>query len=135
VDQERPLDGEHSQQHVQGDRRQAVPLQEGHQESEANEDHDMDILEHWVYVGYHSVSLFLAIHACGLLPMVMVMAMVSTTIMPMCHELTSVGCMWIIPSEEAKEDDEDELESDHDWDVERGAPQAGAQPAHLEWLL
>jgi hypothetical protein len=33
--------------HVEGDGAEAVLLQEGHEEAEADEDHDVHILEHW----------------------------------------------------------------------------------------
>ena len=44
--QERPLEDEGGNQHVQAHGAIAVTLQERHQETEANEDHHVDILEH-----------------------------------------------------------------------------------------
>ena len=47
LDDDGPLEGERRQEEVEADRRVAVPLQERHQEPEADEDHDVDILKHW----------------------------------------------------------------------------------------
>ena len=47
VDEGEDLDGEGGADHVEGDGGQAVLLQEGHQETKTNEDHHVDVLEHW----------------------------------------------------------------------------------------
>ena len=47
VGQESPLDGECSHQQIKGDAAVAVPLEEGHEEPEADEDHDVHVLENW----------------------------------------------------------------------------------------
>lgn len=46
VDEDGPLQEHGGQHEVDADRAEAVPLQEGHQEAEADEDHDVDVLEH-----------------------------------------------------------------------------------------
>ena len=47
VDQHGPLDGGGGAHHVEGHGGEAVLLQEGHQEPDADEDHRVDVLEHW----------------------------------------------------------------------------------------
>ena len=47
VDEGEDLDGEGRADQVEGDGGEAVLLQEGHQESKTDKDHDVDILEHW----------------------------------------------------------------------------------------
>ena len=47
VDEGEDLDGEGRADQVEGDGRQTVLLQEGHQETKTDEDHHMDVLEHW----------------------------------------------------------------------------------------
>lgn len=42
-----PLQTESGQKHVDAHAAEAVSLQEGHQEPEADEDHDVNILKHW----------------------------------------------------------------------------------------
>ena len=42
-----PLQAEGGQQQVSSHAAEAVPLQEGHEEAEADEYHHVDILEHW----------------------------------------------------------------------------------------
>ena len=44
-DQDMPLDAECRHQEVEGHSREAILFQEGHQETEANKDHHVDILE------------------------------------------------------------------------------------------
>lgn len=44
--EESPLQAEGSQEQVDADAAEPVSLQEGHQEPEADEDHDVDILKH-----------------------------------------------------------------------------------------
>ena len=46
VDEGENLDGESGADHVDRDGGEAVLLEEGHEEAEANEDHDVDVLEH-----------------------------------------------------------------------------------------
>lgn len=43
--EQRPLDTESSDQEVESDTAEAVTLQEGHEETESNEDHHMHVLE------------------------------------------------------------------------------------------
>lgn len=45
--EEAPLQAEGSQEQVDAHAAEAVSLEEGHQEAEADEDHDVDILKHW----------------------------------------------------------------------------------------
>lgn len=45
--EEAPLQPKGSQEQVDAHAAEAVALEEGHEEPEANEDHDMNILEHW----------------------------------------------------------------------------------------
>ena len=45
--EEAPLQAEGSQQEVDAHAAETVSLQECHQEPEADEDHDVDILKHW----------------------------------------------------------------------------------------
>ena len=47
ADQRGPLDGDGRQQHVDAHGAVAVPLEERHQEAEADEDHHVHVLEHW----------------------------------------------------------------------------------------
>ena len=47
VDEGEDLDGEGGADHVEGDRGQSVLLEESHQETKTNEDHHVDVLEHW----------------------------------------------------------------------------------------
>ena len=47
VDEGEDLDGEGRADQVEGDGGEAVLLQEGHQETKTDEDHHMDVLEHW----------------------------------------------------------------------------------------
>ena len=42
-----PLDGEGGDQEVVSHSTESVLLQEGHQETKTDEDHDVHILEHW----------------------------------------------------------------------------------------
>ena len=46
-DERGPLQRDDRAHHVERDRGEAVLLQEGHQETEADEDHHVDVLEHW----------------------------------------------------------------------------------------
>ena len=46
VDESEDLDGERRADHVEGHGGEAVLLEEGHEEADASEDHDVDILEH-----------------------------------------------------------------------------------------
>lgn len=46
--EETPLQAERRQEQVDAHAAEAVPLQEGHQEAEADEDHDVDVLKHWL---------------------------------------------------------------------------------------
>ena len=41
------LDGYDCDEHVEGDGGEAVLLEEGHEEAEADEDHHVHVLEHW----------------------------------------------------------------------------------------
>jgi hypothetical protein len=41
------LKADGSAHHVEGNSAEAVLLQEGHEEAEADKDHDVDILKHW----------------------------------------------------------------------------------------
>ena len=45
--EEAPLQAEGGQEQVDAHAAEPVSLQESHQEPEADEDHDVDILEHW----------------------------------------------------------------------------------------
>lgn len=45
--EEAPLQPEGGQEQVDAHAAETVALEEGHEEPEANEDHDMNILEHW----------------------------------------------------------------------------------------
>lgn len=45
--EEAPLQSEGGQEQVDAHAAEAISLEEGHEEPEANEDHDMNILEHW----------------------------------------------------------------------------------------
>ena len=58
-DQDCPLNAEGRNHHVQGHSRESVPLQEGVEETNTKEDHDMDILEHWdkVDLGLENIPL------------------------------------------------------------------------------
>ena len=47
VDEGEDLDGEGGADHVEGDRGESVLLEESHQETKTNEDHHVDVLEHW----------------------------------------------------------------------------------------
>lgn len=47
--EEAPLQAKRSQQQVDANAAEAVLLEERHQEPEANENHDVDILKHWRY--------------------------------------------------------------------------------------
>ena len=46
TDQYRPLDGKRRYQQIERNSREAVSLEESHQEPETDEDHNVDILEH-----------------------------------------------------------------------------------------
>ncbi len=41
-----PLDGEGGDDHIESDAREAVALEERHEEPEADEDHDVHVLKH-----------------------------------------------------------------------------------------
>lgn len=45
LDEDRPLEGKSSDQKIESHPTEAVALQEGHQEAEAEENHDVDVLE------------------------------------------------------------------------------------------
>lgn len=47
VDEDGPLEAEGGYHKVETHRTEAITLQEHHQEAEADEDHNVDILEHW----------------------------------------------------------------------------------------
>ena len=42
-----PLEADHCTEHVEGNSAQPVLFQEGHEEAETDEYHNMNILEHW----------------------------------------------------------------------------------------
>jgi hypothetical protein len=42
-----PLDHQGGQEQVESYRTVTIPLQEGHQEAETDEDHHVDVLKHW----------------------------------------------------------------------------------------
>ena len=46
IDESVDLDGEGGTDHVEGHGGEAVLLEEGHEEADTSEDHDVDILEH-----------------------------------------------------------------------------------------
>lgn len=48
IDERGPLDRQTGHKHVEADATKAISLQEGHQETETNEHHHVDILEHWM---------------------------------------------------------------------------------------
>lgn len=54
--EETPLQSEGSQEQVEAHAAEAISLQKGHQEAKANEDHNVDILEHWGTNGRSEVS-------------------------------------------------------------------------------
>lgn len=51
-----PLQSEGGQEQVEAHAAEAISLQKGHQEAKANEDHNVDILEHWGTNGRSEVS-------------------------------------------------------------------------------
>ena len=42
-----PLDGQGGYEHVKANTAEAIPLEEHHEKAEADEDHDVYVLEHW----------------------------------------------------------------------------------------
>lgn len=51
-----PLDDKTGNQEVYTDTGETISLQEGHQEAETNEHHNMDILEHWENIRYKNIT-------------------------------------------------------------------------------
>ncbi len=49
LEEKTPLQAKGSQQQVDPHTAEAISLQEGHQETKANEDHHMYILKHWTH--------------------------------------------------------------------------------------
>ena len=120
VDESEDLDGEGGAYHVEGDRGEAVLLEEGHEEADTSEDHDVDVLEHCEEVrGGGELSLVLPLTRVKVLDLPVTVPSTPLTLLRNSWVIPgqvrsrgqSAALLGEVPDEQEEQNDDDDLEN------------------------
>ena len=114
------LDGDDGDEHVEGDGGEAVLLEEGHEEADTSEDHDVDVLEHCEEVrGGGELSLVLPLTRVKVLDLPVTVPSTPLTFLRNFWVIPgqvrsrgqSAALLGEVPDEQEEQNDDDDLEN------------------------